>query len=150
MRSIIKEYRNFAVTGNVLDMAVGIVVGGAFATIASSLVENIIAPILGLFTSGVDLADLFVVIKDGVQAGPYLTLAQANAQGAVTISYGLFLNQVFSFVIVTWFAFILVKGLNHMRQKEKTKDIKASKECVFCFSSIDSRATRCSACGSPQ
>lgn len=148
MRSILNEYKEFALKGNVLDMAVGIVVGGAFATIATSLVDNIVAPILGLFTSGVDLADLFVVLKDGAQGGVYTTLEQANRDGAVTISYGLFLNGVFSFLIVTLFAFTLVKGINHLRRKEALQEEKESKDCLFCFSAIDRRASRCAYCGS--
>ena len=148
MRSILNEYREFALRGNVLDMAVGIVVGGAFATIASSLVDNIFAPILGLLTSGVDLADLFFVLKAGTQGGAYTTLEQANRDGAVTISYGLFLNGVFSFLIVSLFAFFLVKGINHLRRKEAQQEERASKDCLFCFSSIDLRASRCAHCGS--
>lgn len=148
MKAIIKEYKKFALTGNVLDMAVGIVVGGAFATIASSLVDNIVSPILGLLTSGVDLADLFVVLKNGSKGGEYLTLTEANADGAVTISYGLFINALFSFFIVSWFAFLLVKGLNHVRDKQSSQDVKTTKLCDYCFSSIDKRATKCSSCGS--
>lgn len=148
MSKIFDEYKKFALKGNVLDMAVGIVVGGAFATIASSLVANIVAPVLGLFTSGVDLADLFVVIKEGANGAPYITLQEANKDGAVTISYGLFLNSFFSFLIVSWFAFILVKGINHIRQKEETKEEKTTKECRYCFSTIDRRATKCSHCAS--
>ena len=136
MRSIINEYREFALKGNVLDMAVGIVVGGAFATIASSLVDNLVSPVLGALTSGVDLADLFFVLKTGAQGGDYLTLAAANADGAVTLSYGLFLNSVFSFLIVSWFAFLLVKGINHWRksediQEEKEKPLKSAKAKVL-------------------
>ena len=86
------EYKEFALKGNVLDMAIGIVIGGAFATIASSLVANIFAPIIGLLTSGADMADLFIVLKKGIIGGPYSTLEQANKDGAVTLSYGLFLT----------------------------------------------------------
>jgi len=108
MKKIFAEYKAFALKGNVLDMAIGIVVGGAFATIATSLVTNVIAPVLGLFTSGVDMADLFFVLKEGAHGVPYLTLEQANKDGAVTLSYGLFINSIFSFAIVSWFAFIIV------------------------------------------
>lgn len=148
MNTIVNEYKKFALKGNVLDMAVGIVVGGAFATITSSLVGNMISPILGLLTSGVDLADLFVVLKPGKEGGEYITLEQANKDGAVTLSYGLFLNAIFSFVIVSWFAFLLVKGINHVHQKEKTQVAKATKECPFCFSNIDQRASKCACCAS--
>jgi large conductance mechanosensitive channel len=148
MSKILNEYRKFALKGNVLDMAVGIVVGGAFATIAVSLVDNIIAPLLGLLTSGVDIADLFIVLKEGAEGGPYPTLALANKDGAVTISYGLFLNGVFSFIIVSWFAFLLVKGINRIRQTEEVQEEKASKECGYCFSTIDLRSSKCAFCGS--
>lgn len=146
MKKIIQEYKAFALKGNVLDIAVGIVVGGAFATIASSLVDNLISPILGLLASGVDLADLFVVMKSGKEGGEYLTLASANEDGAVTLSYGLFINSIFSFLIVSWFAFLLVKGINRLHQKEKIQEEKETKECHFCYSSIDKRATKCSFC----
>jgi large conductance mechanosensitive channel len=105
MRRIVNEYKEFALKGNVIDMAIGIVIGGAFATIASSLVTNIIAPIIGLLSSGVDTADLFLVLKEGAAGGPYNTLDSANKDGAVTLSYGLFINSVISFLIVSWFAF---------------------------------------------
>lgn len=148
MKKIINEYKQFAVKGNVLDMAVGIVVGGAFATISSSLVANVVAPILGLFTSGVDLADLFIVLKDGYSSGPYITLDQANKDGAVTLSYGLFLNSLFSFLIVSWIAFLLVKGLNNIRDSEVKKDDKINKECPYCCSKVHIKATKCASCAS--
>lgn len=148
MSKIVQEYKAFAVKGNVLDMAVGIVVGGAFATIASSLVANIIAPVIGLMTSGVDLADLFTVLKDGKTPGPYLTLEQANKAGAVTLSYGLFINSLFSFLIVSWIAFFLVKGINRMRESEVKKDIASHKECGDCCSKVPVKASRCPFCTS--
>lgn len=148
MRKIINEYKQFAVKGNVLDMAIGIVVGGAFSTIASSLVANVIAPVLGLFTSGVDLADLFIVLKGGLTSGPYITLDQANKDGAVTLSYGLFLNSLFSFAIVSWIAFLFVKGLNNIREKEVKKDDKPNKECPYCYSKVHVKATKCASCTS--
>ena len=127
-------------------MAIGIVVGGAFATIATSLVTNVIAPVFGLFTSGVDMADLFIVLKDGAQGVPYLTLAQANKDGAVTLSYGLFINSVFSFAIVSWFAFILVKGINRIKDAELEKEGKSTKICQFCYSAINVKASKCPQC----
>lgn len=148
MKKIIAEYKAFAVKGNVLDMAVGIVVGGAFATIASSLVTNVVAPLLGLFTSGVDLADLFWVLKKGAEGGPYLTLAEANRDGAVTLSYGLFFNSLFSFIIVSWIAFLFVKGLNRMRETEVKKDLVVTRDCPFCYSKIHRNALRCPQCTS--
>ena len=148
MKKIINEYKKFALKGNVLDMAVGIVVGGAFATIASSFVDNLVSPVLGLLMSGVDMADLFLVMKDGTTGGDYVTLAAANQDGAVTLSYGLLINSIFSFFIVSWFAFVLVKGVNHLRQKEQVIAEKEFKECPFCFSAIDKRASKCACCAS--
>ncbi|ARD44027.1 large conductance mechanosensitive channel protein MscL [Colwellia sp. PAMC 21821] len=146
MKKIFAEYKAFALKGNVLDMAIGIVVGGAFATIASSLVTNIIAPTIGLFTSGVDMADLFFVLKSGAQGGPYITLDVANKDGAVTLSYGLFINSVFSFTIVSWFAFVLVKGINRIKDAESQKVGKATKSCQFCYSLINVKASKCPQC----
>ncbi|MBA6297723.1 large conductance mechanosensitive channel protein MscL [Colwellia sp. MB02u-9] len=146
MKKIFAEYKAFALKGNVLDIAIGIVVGGAFATITSSLVANVIAPTIGLFTSGVDLADLFFVLKNGVQGGPYLTLVLANKDGAVTLSYGLFINSVFSFIIVSWFAFILVKGINRIKDAESKQVDKATKNCQFCYSVINIKASKCPQC----
>ncbi len=148
MKKIIAEYKAFAVKGNVMDMAVGIVVGGAFATITSSLVTNVVAPLLGLVTSGVDLADLFLVLKQGSAGGPYITLAEANRDGAVTLSYGLFLNSFFSFVIVSWIAFFFVKGLNRIRETEVKKDQIVTQDCPFCYSKIHRHALRCPQCTS--
>lgn len=148
MNKIISEYKAFALTGNVLDMAIGIVIGGAFATIASSLVANVIAPLIGIATSGVDLADLFIILKEGKVGSPYLTLEQANSDGAVTLSYGLFLNSLFSFIIVSWIAFLFVKGTNRIREKEVKNDEVIHKDCPFCFSKIHRDATKCSFCAS--
>jgi large conductance mechanosensitive channel len=128
--------------GNVLDIAIGIVVGVAFATITSSLVANVIAPTIGLFTNGVDLADLFFVLKNGVQGSPYLTLALANKDGAVTLGYGLFINSVFSFIIVFWFAFILANGLNRIKDAESKQVGKATKNCQFCNLVINIKASK--------
>ena len=148
MKKMVGEYKSFALKGNVLDMAIGIVVGGAFATITSSLVSNIIAPILGLLTSGVDLADLFFVLKEGASGGPYQTLAQANKDGAVTIGYGLFFNSLCSFAIVSWVAFLFVKGINNVRAREDKLDKVTTKDCPYCFSKIHKKATRCPSCTS--
>ncbi|CCQ10486.1 Large-conductance mechanosensitive channel [Pseudoalteromonas luteoviolacea B = ATCC 29581] len=148
MKKVLAEYKAFAVKGNVLDMAVGIVVGGAFATIATSLVANIIAPVIGLLTSGVDLADLFVVLKQGTVGGEYATLADANKDGAVTLSYGLFLNSIFSFTIVSWFAFFFVRAINSIREAEAKSDSKVTKDCAFCLSKIPKNAVKCAYCTS--
>lgn len=148
MKQILDEYKEFALKGNVLDMAIGIVIGGAFATIASSFVANIIAPVVGYLSSGVDTADLFFVLKQGGTGAPYLTLDQANKDGAVTLSYGLFINSIFSFLIVSWFAFTLVKGINRINRKEERDLFKKTKDCPMCFSEIHKKATICPQCTS--
>lgn len=116
---MVKEFKEFAVKGNVVDMAVGIIIGGAFGTIVKSLVSDVIMPPIGLALGGVDFADLFVTLKDGANAaGPYATLLDAQAAGAVTINYGMFANNVISFVIVAFAVFMLVKSINKLKREE--------------------------------
>ncbi|MBB3192585.1 large conductance mechanosensitive channel protein MscL [Halomonas cerina] len=112
---MLREFKEFAVRGNVVDMAVGIIVGGAFGTIVQSLVKDMLMPPIGLLLGGVDFSDLFLVLKGD---GPYATVAEATADGAVTINYGLFVNNVISFVIVAFAVFLLVKGINRLRRQQ--------------------------------
>ncbi len=149
MKKLISEYKEFALKGSALDMAVGIVIGTAFATFTNSFVANIVAPVIGLLTSGVDTADLFLVLKDGGVGGPYLTLEQANKDGAVTLSYGLFINSIMSFIIVSWFVFILLKGINRINRSREQYDFKKTKQCPMCCSEIDKKAVVCPQCTSP-
>jgi large conductance mechanosensitive channel len=114
--SMMKEFREFAVKGNVLDMAVGIIIGGAFGTIVKSLVNDVIMPPIGMLLGGVDFSDFFAVLKHGATAGPYATLAAAQEAGAVTINWGLFINSVISFLIVAWAVFMLVKSFNSLKR----------------------------------
>ena len=117
---MLKEFREFAMKGNVLDMAVGIIIGGAFGTIVSSLVADLLMPPIGLAMGGVDFANMFVTLRDGAKAaGPYASLADAKAAGAVTVNYGVFINAVVSFLIVAFSVFLLVKGMNSMRRKQE-------------------------------
>jgi large conductance mechanosensitive channel len=144
-----KEFKEFAVKGNVVDMAVGIIIGGAFGTIVKSLVADVLMPPIGLLLGGVDFSDLFVVLKSGTQAAPYLTLAEAQTAGAVTINYGVFANNIISFLIVAWAVFLLVKGINRMRRKEEAPAaIPTTKDCPYCQSIIPLKATRCPHCTS--
>jgi large conductance mechanosensitive channel len=114
---MLKEFREFAMRGNVVDMAVGIVIGAAFGTIVNSLVKDILTPPVGLLLGGVDFTNLFVTLKEGAKAaGPYASLSEAQAAGAVTINYGLFINAIISFVIVAWALFMVVKGMNIARR----------------------------------
>ena len=111
--SMMKEFRDFAVKGNAIDMAVGIVIGAAFGSIVKSLVDNVIMPPIGLLLGGVDFSNLFLVLKEGTkQAGPYETLTQATSAGAVTLSYGVFVNTIISFIIIAFSVFLLVKVIN--------------------------------------
>ena len=116
---MLKEFREFAVKGNVVDLAVGVIIGGAFGTIVSSLVGDVIMPPLGLVLGGVDFKDFFVVLRAGAKAPPpYATLAAAKAGEAVTLNYGLFLNGVINFLIVAWAIFLLIRGMNRLRREE--------------------------------
>ncbi|WP_050659464.1 large conductance mechanosensitive channel protein MscL [Gallaecimonas pentaromativorans] len=148
---MLKEFKEFAVKGNVVDMAVGIIIGGAFTTIVKSLVSDVLMPPIGLLLGGVDFSQFFVVLKEGAKAaGPYATLSDANAAGAVTISYGVFINSVVSFVIVAFATFMLVRSINRLKRKEEAapKPAPSTKECPECFSAIAIKAKRCPCCTS--
>ncbi len=146
---MLKEFKEFAMRGNVVDMAVGIIIGGAFGTIVKSLVSDVLMPPIGLLLGGVDFSDLFITLKDGATAGPYLTLAMAQEAGAVTLSYGLFMNSVISFLIVAFAVFLLIKGLNNMKREEAAPEEEpTTKECAYCCSTIAIKATRCPNCTS--
>ncbi len=144
-----KEFKEFLMCGNAVDMAVGIIMGAAFGTIIKSLVSDVIMRPIGLLLRGVDFSNLFVVIKEGTMASPYASLANAQATGAVTVNYGTFLNTVISFLIVSIAIFMLIKGLNSLhRQKEEPEEEPTTKDCPFCFSSIAINATHCPSCTS--
>jgi len=146
---MMKEFREFAVRGNVVDMAVGIIIGAAFGTIVKSLVADVIMPPIGLLLGNVDFSNLFIVLKSGAEAGPYLTLADANAAGAVTLNYGAFINTIISFVIVAFAVFILIRNINRLKKKEEAPAAEpTTKECAFCLSTIPIKATRCPHCTS--
>lgn len=144
---MVQEFKEFAVKGNVIDMAVGIIVGAAFGTIVKSLVSDVIMPPIGLLLGNVDFSNLFIVLKQGAIAGPYATLSSANAAGAVTLNYGLFANTIISFVIVALSVFMLIKSINSLKRKEEAKpSASISKECPFCFSAIPIKAVKCPSC----
>ncbi|MEQ9462601.1 MAG: large conductance mechanosensitive channel protein MscL [Haliea sp.] len=147
--TMLKEFKEFAMRGNVVDMAVGIIIGGAFGTIVKSLVNDVMMPPIGLLLGGVDFSDLFITLKEGAVAGPYATLASAQSAGAVTVSYGLFINAVISFLIVAFAVFLLIRGLNRMkREEEAPAAAPTDKECPHCLSRIPIKATRCAHCTS--
>ena len=118
---MLKEFKEFAVSGNVVDMAVGIIIGAAFGKIVDSLVKDLIMPPIGLALGKVDFANLFVVLKEGAAAGPYLTVEAAQKAGAVTFNYGVFINTCLSFVIVAFAVFLLVRAINQMKREEEAK-----------------------------
>ena len=147
----LKEFREFAVKGNMVDMAVGIIIGAAFTAIVNSLVKDIFTPLIGLATGGMNFTNLFWVLKAGPTGGPYTTLADAQAAGAVTINYGLFLNAMISFVIVALVTFLLIRNINRLRNLYREPDPAAAptiNSCPFCISNIPLQATRCPACTS--
>jgi large conductance mechanosensitive channel len=146
---MMKEFKEFAVKGNVVDMAVGIIIGAAFGTIVKSLVADVIMPPIGLLLGNVDFANLFVVLKGGEAGAVYATVAEAQAAGAVTLNYGMFINTIISFLIVAFAIFILVRNINRLKKQEEAAPPPPSKkECPFCFSTIAIQATRCPSCTS--
>ena len=146
-----KEFKEFAVRGNVIDMSVGVIVGGAFGTIVKSLVDDVIMPPIGLVVGGIDFSNLFATLKPGNPPGPCLALADAKKAGAVTINYGLFVNGVISFLIVAFAVFLLVRSVNALRRRLEAgqeEALPSTKDCPFCASAIPRRATRCPQCTS--
>lgn len=144
---MIREFKEFAMRGNVVDMAVGIIIGAAFGLIVKTLVSDVVMPPIGLLLGNVDFANLFIVLSAGNVPGPYETLALAQEVGAVTINYGVFLNTVISFLIVTWVLFLIIKGMNAAKKKEEEAAAEpTTKDCPHCFSTISIKATRCAFC----
>jgi large conductance mechanosensitive channel len=144
---LLKEYKEFAMKGNMVDMAVGIVIGAAFGTIISSLVADIIMPPIGLLLGKVDFANLFIILKEGKLPGPYSSLAVAKAAGAVTLNIGVFINTVISFLIIGFSVFFVVRFVNKHRQQEAPAPAAVTtKECPYCLSVIPLKATRCAHC----
>jgi large conductance mechanosensitive channel len=146
---VIKEFKEFIMRGNVMDMAVGIIIGAAFGTIVKSLVADVIMPPIGLLLGNVDFANMFVLLKAGSTPGPYATVAAANEAGAVTLNYGVFVNTIISFVIVGFAIFMVVKGVNRLRrQKPAPAAAPTTKDCPHCFTAIPIKAMRCPNCTS--
>ena len=144
---MLKEFKEFISKGNVMDLAVGVIIGGAFGKIVSSLVNDVIMPLIGLILGGTDMSNYFLTL-DG---GQYATLAQAQEAGAATLNYGLFITQVINFLIIAFVIFLMVKAVNKARSLTKKPEVEAApttKECPYCKSTIDISATRCPNCTS--
>jgi large conductance mechanosensitive channel len=144
-----EEFKKFAMRGNVVDMAVGIIIGGAFGVIVKSLVNDVMMPPIGLLLGGVDFSNLFFVLQDGATPGPYAALADAQAAGAVTIAYGAFFNTVVSFLIVAFSVFLLIRAINRLQAPAEEPEAEpTTRDCPFCLSTIPIKATRCGHCTS--
>ncbi len=143
------EFKKFIMRGNVIDLAVGVIVGGAFQAIVKSLVDDVVMPVISLATKGINFADLFIAL-DG---GEYATLAAAQEAGAATLNYGNFISAILNFLIMAFVVFLLVKGINTVAEKSKKKEEEApaeptTKECPYCKSEIAIGATKCPNCTS--
>ena len=144
-----REFTEFLKRGNLVDMAIGIAVGTAFATIAASLVEDIVMPPIGLLLGNVEFENLFLILRQGEPAGPYLTLEAAKEAGAVTVAYGNFINNVLTFVVIAAVFFMILRSLNRLRREEPGQPAEArTRACPYCVTTIPSQATRCPACTS--
>ena len=143
---MLKEFKEFAMRGNVLDMAVGIIIGAAFGAIVASFVADVIMPPIGLLLGNVDFSNIFAVLKEGKVPGPYASVAAAKAAGATTINFGLFVNTIINFVIVAFAIFLVVKNVNKLKRTPPA--VPTTKECPHCLSTIPIKATRCGHCTS--
>jgi large conductance mechanosensitive channel len=140
---MLKEFKEFAVKGNVIDMAVGIIIGAAFGKIVTSFVSDILMPPIGRAIGKMDFSNLFINLSDG----GYATLAEAKKAGAATINYGLFLNATIDFLIVAFALFLLIRQINRLKREQPAPEV-TTKECSYCCSSIPVKAVRCPHCTS--
>jgi large conductance mechanosensitive channel len=150
---MLDDFKKFIARGNVIDMAVGIVIGASFGAIAKSLVDEVIMPPIGMLLGKVDFANLFIILREGAEAGPYLTLDQAREAGAVAIGYGVFINTVITFLITAFAIFLLLRFITRVQEQARREEETApppptKKKCQFCYSEIDIEATRCAYCTS--
>ncbi|MGH7556182.1 MAG: large conductance mechanosensitive channel protein MscL [Gemmatimonadota bacterium] len=139
-----KEFKEFALKGSMLDMAIGIIIGAAFSPIVKSLVDDVIMPPIGLLLGDVDFTNLFAVLEEGSPAGPYASLEAAKAAGAVSLNYGVFITTIITFLIIAFAIFLMIKMINRWRAEEPEET--NTRECPQCLSSIPIAAQRCSHC----
>lgn len=147
---MLNEFKEFAIRGNVIDMAVGIIIGAAFGTIVQSLVNDIIMPPIGILAGDVDFSDLFILLREGVEPGPYATLGAAREAGAVVIGYGQFINTVIGFLIVAFAVFLVIRYINRLKRPAATPEpvSPSVRKCPYCVSDIAVEASRCPHCTS--
>ncbi len=144
---MLKEFKEFAMRGNVMDMAVGIIIGAAFGAIVSSLVADVLMPPIGMLLGNVDFSELFVVLQQGATAGPYATIDAAKTAGAVTMNYGLFINAIVKFIIVAFAVFLMIRSINRLKKPEVAPAAApTTKDCPYCYSAVAIKATRCAFC----
>jgi len=147
MNVMFKEFKEFALRGNVVDMAIGVIIGGAFGKIVSSVVADLMMPLIGLIIGKVDFKNLYWILSG--PDGSFRTLEEAQAAGAVTLNYGAFISTVFDFSIIALCLFLFIKGVNQLkRQEAEAEEAPTTKECAFCCSEISINATRCPHCTS--
>lgn len=146
----VQEFKEFAVKGNVVDLAVGLIIGTAFGAIVRSMVDDVIMPLIGLLTGRLDFSQQFYVLRGpGPDAANNVTIDQARQQGGVIITYGNFLNTILTFILVAFAVFLLVKQINRLRRQRKSKPMDPTdKNCPYCLSTIPIKATRCGHCTS--
>jgi large conductance mechanosensitive channel len=146
--SILQEFKQFAVKGNVIDMAVGIIIGASFTSVVKTLVDEVVMPPLGLITGEIDFSNRFFLLKEGKNPAPYETLKQAKEAGATVVGYGQLLNAAISLLLVSAVLFFLVRWMNKLRPEPVAPPVPTTKECPFCRSAIHKDAVRCPACTS--
>ena len=147
---MLKEFKKFALRGNVIDMAVGIIIGAAFSTIVNSLVNDILMPPFGWLLGGVDFENFYLTIAAGTPAGPYASLVDAQATGAVTVNYGTFINSLITFLLVALAMFVLIRAINRLQhgKEPQGESEPTTKDCPYCLSEIPLQASRCPHCTS--
>lgn len=143
---MLKGFRDFIIRGNVIDLAVAVIIGAAFIKVVNSLVEDIIMPPIGLLLGNVDVTNLFAVLKEGAKgAGPYATLADAKAAGAVTLNYGMFISTIVTFLIVGFVVYLMVSSITRLGPKKAAAEV-TTKDCPYCLSKVPLKASKCAFC----